>query len=226
MSLQTSQRETRVLTISALIATAFAVGGLLVGLLMGSIVIAFDGVYSLVSLLLTLLSLVAAKHLHKPESYLSQYGREIVEPIVIAIKASVILIIVGFSLYSAIMSLLEGGRPVSTSIATVFGIVNVVGCGFAWWYMQTHTKTLGSPLAKAECKQWQMDTMLSVAVTVGFITAWGLEITPWAQYSRYADPVMMIIMSGYFIKVPLVMLKEALSDFPSMPIRKVANNSL
>ncbi|MGV2987790.1 cation transporter [Vibrio sp. E150_011] len=204
--------ETRTLTVSALIATVFAGGGLAVGIVMGSLVIAFDGVYSLVSLLLTLLSLAAANQLKNSNSVLSLVGRNRVEAIVIAIKASVILFIVSVSLYSAVSSLFSGGRPIDTSIATIFGVLNVVGCGYAWWYIEKKNKALSSNLIDAESKQWQMDTMLSVAVTAGFIVAWFVEQTPWSGYSVYADPMMMILMSAYFIKVPAVMLKEAFTD--------------
>ncbi len=41
--------ESKTLTVSAIIATGFAIAGLVVGVVMGSLVIAFDGVYSLVS---------------------------------------------------------------------------------------------------------------------------------------------------------------------------------
>lgn len=213
--------ETRTLTVSAFIATVFAVGGLVVGLVMGSLVIAFDGVYSLVSLLLTLLSLAAANQLKNNQSMLSLLGRNRVEAIVIAIKASVILLIVSVSLYSAVSAMFTGGRPIDTSVATIFGVLNVLGCGYAWWYIENKNKALSSNLINAESKQWQMDTMLSVAVTAGFIVAWFVEQTPWASYSIYADPMMMILMSAYFIKVPAVMLKEA---FTQLAIEKIKRN--
>ncbi|MFL7047793.1 cation transporter, partial [Vibrio cyclitrophicus] len=61
-----SQNENGVLLFSALLASGFATGGLVLGLLVGSLVIVFDGVYSLISLLLTLLSLAASKYINRP----------------------------------------------------------------------------------------------------------------------------------------------------------------
>lgn len=132
---RTSKNENRILTISALLASGFAAGGMVLGLLVGSIVIVFDGVYSLVSLLLTLLSLAASSYISKPSKSVFPFGKAVLEPIVIAIKAAVILVVVCFSLYSAISALMTGGREVDTSIATIFGLVNVIGCGYAWWFM-------------------------------------------------------------------------------------------
>lgn len=216
MCARTSLNEKRILTFSALLASGFAGGGLLLGLLVGSLVIVFDGVYSLVSLLLTLLSLAVSRYIQRPSQSQFPFGKAILEPVVIAIKGSVILLVVGYSLYSAVQAMFSGGREVDASIATLFGIVNVIGCGYGWWYIANKSKRFSSGLIEAEATQWQMDTLLSVAVTVGFIAAWLVSMSPYAAYAVYADPMMMILMSFYFIKVPFDMLKEAVRELLMM----------
>ncbi|MFH4737733.1 cation diffusion facilitator family transporter [Vibrio diabolicus] len=227
---RTSKSENRILTISALLASGFAAGGMVLGLLVGSIVIVFDGVYSLVSLLLTLLSLAASYYINKPSKSVFPFGKAVLEPIVIAIKAAVILVVVSFSLYSAISALMSGGREVDASIATLFGIVNVIGCGYAWWFMAKRSRRFSSGLIEAEKKQWQMDTLLSVAVTVGFVAAWAVSLTPFAEYAVYADPMMMVLMGFYFLKVPFDMLVGALRELlmmtPSKELCQVVGNDV
>ncbi|MGR5236887.1 cation diffusion facilitator family transporter [Vibrio alfacsensis] len=213
---RTSKNENRILTFSALLASGFAIGGMVLGLLVGSIVIVFDGVYSLVSLLLTLLSLAASYYISKPSKSIFPFGKAVLEPIVIAIKAVVILVVVAFSLFSAVTALTSGGREVDASIATIFGVVNVVGCGYAWWFMSKKSRRFSSGLIEAEKKQWQMDTLLSVAVTAGFIAAWLISLTPYAHYAVYADPMMMLLMGFYFLKVPFDMLLGALRELLMM----------
>ncbi|MCC4223002.1 cation diffusion facilitator family transporter [Vibrio campbellii] len=213
---RTSKNENSILTFSALLASGFAVGGMVLGLLVGSIVIVFDGVYSLVSLLLTLLSLAASYYISKPSKSIFPFGKAVLEPIVIAIKAAVILVVVAFSLLSAVTALMTGGREVDASIATIFGVVNVIGCGYAWWFMAKKSRRFSSGLIEAEKKQWQMDTLLSVAVTAGFIAAWLVSLTPYAHYAVYADPMMMVLMGFYFLKVPFDMLVGALRELLMM----------
>ncbi|NDJ79901.1 cation diffusion facilitator family transporter [Vibrio campbellii] len=213
---RTSKNENSILTFSALLASGFAVGGMVLGLLVGSIVIVFDGVYSLVSLLLTLLSLAASYYISKPSKSIFPFGKAVLEPIVIAIKAAVILVVVAFSLFSAVTALMTGGREVDASIATIFGVVNVIGCGYAWWFMAKKSHRFSSGLIEAEKKQWQMDTLLSVAVTLGFIAAWLVSLTPYAHYAIYADPMMMVLMGFYFLKVPFDMLVGALRELLMM----------
>lgn len=216
MCARTSLNEKKVLTFSALLASGFAGGGMFLGLLVGSLVIVFDGVYSLVSLLLTLLSLAVSRYIERPSDTHFPFGKAILEPVVIAIKGLVILLVVGYSLYSAVVAMFNGGREVDASIATLFGIVNVIGCAYAWWYIAKKSQRFSSGLIEAEATQWQMDTLLSVAVTLGFISAWFVSISPYAEYAVYADPMMMILMSFYFIKVPFEMLRDAVRELLMM----------
>ncbi|KQA18503.1 cation diffusion facilitator family transporter [Vibrio metoecus] len=230
MCSQANFNEKRVLTLSAIIASGFAGSGLLVGLLVGSMVIVFDGVYSLVSLLLTLLSLAVSRYIQKPSDARFPFGRAVLEPLVIAIKGLVILLIVSYSLYSAFTALLSGGRAVDPSIATLFGAFSVAGCTLAWWKMARLSRRHPSGLIAAEVKQWQMDTLLSLVVMVGFIVAWLISLTPWEYYAVYADPSMMLLMSFYFIKLPLGMLKSALREMllmaPSHDIQQAVSSSI
>ncbi|MDO6474601.1 cation diffusion facilitator family transporter [Alteromonas sp. 1_MG-2023] len=230
MCARTRNNEKQTLTISALFAGLFAVAGLMVGLFVDSMVIVFDGVYSLVSLLLTLLSLAASRFIMRPSCDRFTFGRAIFEPAVIAVKGAVILLVVGYSLYSAIVSLLTGGHEVDASVATVFGVVNVIGCAFVWWYVAAKNKRVSSGLIEAEASQWQMDTLLSVAVTAGFVIAWLLSLSPLASFAVYADPVMMLAISAFFIKVPFTMLMSAMRELflmaPAEELRQTIDESV
>ncbi|MFY2506941.1 cation diffusion facilitator family transporter [Vibrio pectenicida] len=216
MCAKTSLNEKRILIFSAFLALGFAIGGLVLGTLVGSLVILFDGVYSSVSLVLTLLSLIVSKYIQNPSRHHFPYGKAVLEPVVIAIKGSVILLIVSYSLYSAVAALFTGGREVDVSIATLFGAINVLGCGYAWWHIARKSKRFSSGLIEAEAKQWQMDTMLSVTVTLGFVFAWTITLSPFERYAVYADPIMMVLMSFYFIKVPAIMLKQSIREMLMM----------
>ncbi|NKF52274.1 cation transporter [Shewanella sp. WXL01] len=209
MSYSSNTSEFRLLSVSAVVSSGFAVGGVVFGIIVGSTVIMFDGAYSLVGLLLTLLSLAAASQLKKPSSQLAKHGRTKVEAVVIVIKASVLLGLLLISLYSAVSAMLAGGRPVNASVAVIFGVLNLVGCCLAWLYLSRQHKSKGSKLIGVEIVQWKMDAIISFGVLVGFTLAWSISLTPWAELSVYADPLMMIVISVSFMKVPALMLSNA-----------------
>ncbi len=206
------QLERKLLHFSTLFALLFAVMGISLGAWIGSLVIIFDGAYSLISLFLTLVSVAAASYIHKPRKNPSAINITKVEPMVIAFKGGVITLMCCISFASAVEAILNGGRDVNTGVALIFGVINVLGCIGAYWLLVKKGKRANSGLVDAEAKQWLMDTVISIAVMVGFVFAKILSLTEYQSYAVYADPVMVIIVSIYFIIVPLKMTYEAIQQ--------------
>ncbi|MEJ2763028.1 cation transporter [Photobacterium sp. MCCC 1A19761] len=206
------QLERRLLQFSTFSSLMFALMGIGLGLWMGSLVIVFDGAYSFISLALTLVSLVAAAYIRNPAVAAQPERVAIIEPAVIALKGIVITVMCCLSFSSAVMAILHGGREVDAGLALLFGVVNVLGCLATMWVMATQGKKIQSGLVTAEINQWLMDTVISGAVMIGFILASLMRFTPWAEYAVYADPVMVVVASIYFVIVPLRMVYGALRD--------------
>jgi cation diffusion facilitator family transporter len=204
--------ERRALRFSAISASLFAFAGLTLGLSSGSITILFDSGYSLLSLVLASLSLFALQQARKPADEHYPFGRLTVEPLAVLLKGVVIAIVCIVSLVSALWSLLDGGRLVTLDLALMFGVVNVTGCLLTWWWLARYAGVARSSLLTAELRQWQMDTWLSAAVMLGFGLTWVLTQSPWASYARFADPVMVLIIAGYFLPMPVRMVKGALRE--------------
>ncbi|MDV5168357.1 cation transporter [Photobacterium rosenbergii] len=203
--------ERKLLQFSTFSALLFAVLGIGFGLWMGSLVIIFDGAYSLVSLALTVLSLMAAAYIRSPSRKDSEALQK-VEPMVIAFKGLVITFMCCISFSSAIVAILDGGRDIDTGLALLFGVINVVGCLATYVVMRKYGQKSGSNLVVAESKQWMMDMVISGAVMVGFILATVMQYIGLAAYSVYADPVMVVVASVYFVIVPLKMMIGALKE--------------
>ncbi|MGO1394825.1 MAG: cation diffusion facilitator family transporter [Halomonas sp.] len=204
--------ERRALRFSAISASLFAFTGLALGLTSGSITILFDSGYSLLSLVLASLSLFALQQARKPADDHYPFGRLTVEPLAVLLKGVVIAMVCIVSLVSALWSLLDGGRLVTLDLALMFGVVNVTGCLLTWWWLARYARVARSSLLAAELRQWQMDTWLSAAVMLGFALTWALTQTPWASYARFADPVMVLIIAGYFLPMPIRMVRGALRE--------------
>ncbi|OWV30143.1 cation diffusion facilitator family transporter [Halomonas campaniensis] len=204
--------ERRALRFSAISASLFAFTGLALGLTSGSITILFDSGYSLLSLVLASLSLFALQQARKPADDHYPFGRLTVEPLAVLLKGVVIAMVCIVSLVSALWSLLDGGRLVTLDLALMFGVVNVTGCLLTWWWLARYARVARSSLLAAELRQWQMDTWLSAAVMLGFGLTWLLTQSPWASYARFADPVMVLVIAGYFLPMPIRMVKGALRE--------------
>lgn len=206
--------ERNLLKFSTFACLCFAALGIGLGLWAGSMVIVFDGAYSLVGLALSLLALAASSYIRKPASKtngkpVSAKRAAVIESLVVLVKGLVIAVVCIVSLLSAIQSLFEGGREVNAGFALVFGIVNVVGCLATYFAVSKHAGKRPSAILKAESSQWLMDTVISAAVLVGFVVATVLMMTGFSEYAVYADPVMVILASVYFATVPVKMIRES-----------------
>ncbi len=204
--------ENTSLLVSAVFAGLFAVAGIAWGLWMGSLMILFDGGYSLLSLLLSLMALYVARLIRRPGNARFPFGYAALQPLVIAVKGIAITLVCVLSLASAVRALLDGGQPVATELALLFTLVNLIGCAVCMLYLGWVAARNTSDLVRAEYQQWVMDTVLSAAVLGGFAAAFLLEQTPWAAFAVYADPVMVVLVSGYFAWIPLRMTAGAVRE--------------
>ena len=165
--------------------------------------IIFDGLYSFISLALTMLSLYINNFIAKKELDKYPFGKYILEPLVISFKS---LIIGGMCLYSligAIQDVVHGGNTVEYGSALIYSIVSVIGCGGVYIFMKKKGDKISSELIKVEASQWLMDTLLSIGVLVGFVIAMILRNTRFSGLNVYIDPMMVIMVSVVFIKMPV-----------------------
>ena len=195
--------ENKILKISMVGALFFALFGIAWGWTVQSEMIIFDGLYSFISLALTMLSLYINNFMAKKELDKYPFGKYILEPLVISLKS---LIIGGMCLYSligAIQDIVNGGNSVEYGSALIYSIVSVVGCGGVYIFMKKKGEKISSEMVKVEASQWLMDTLLSIGVLVGFVIAMILRNTRFSGLNVYIDPMMVIMVSVVFIKMPV-----------------------
>ncbi|MDV2885099.1 hypothetical protein BTR22_09255 [Alkalihalophilus pseudofirmus] len=215
--------EKRVLMISVYGALLFAVIGVVWGLIINSQMILFDGAYSFISVVLSLMSLLGAAYIKKQDEKRFPFGKEVLEPIIIIVKYSIILVLCIVALASSGYDLFTGGRAVDPGYALVYSILSTVGCAVVLYFLSQKKKTSQSGFIEAEQKQWLMDTLLSGAVLVGFLGATIVSYTQYAAYVAYIDPLMVLLVSLYCLKLPYVMIRdnirEVLEMSPAQPLQ-------
>lgn len=211
------QNEKRLLTFSVYGAVAFAFGGIIVGILVSSQMILFDGLYSLISVALSMLSLYAAAFMSKKDTKNYPFGKSMIEPLVILIKYTAITILVAGSFITALLALFTGGREMILGAAMMYSAFATLVCLlFLLWFRQA-SKRSKTGLIKAEQNQWMMDTLVSTGVLTGFLLAGLLSLSDTLSFLvPYTDPVMVLLVTGYFIRVPVVEMKKALHELLEM----------
>lgn len=215
--------DARLLLLSVWVSAAFAVGSLLLGLLIGSQMIIFDGLYSFASVALSLLAVVALRTARKGADERYPWGREVWEPLTIVVKAAALGGLCVYALIGAVGEITRGGREIAAVPAVIYAVVAIaIGVAVSLYLRRGARK--GSDLVRAEAAEWMGDTLLSVGVLVGFVIALVLELTGQKHIAKYVDPAMVIIVSALFLRVPAGLLaggfREVLTMAPAPPIRE------
>ncbi len=221
-------QEKRLLKLSIYGSIGFAVVAIVWGVIIRSNMVIFDGLYSLVSIVLTLFSLLAASYIKKSDFSKFPFGKETLEPLVIIFKYFVIIALCLYAASSAFSDLLSGGRYVNPGYVVVYTIIGSSVAMLIYSHLRRRAQAINSEFVTAEANQWLMDIMLSIAVIFGFGIAYALDQTPWAYLVYYVDPLMVLIASLYFLKIPIESIisnfKEVLEMAPDDDVQEIVQD--
>lgn len=206
------ETESYLLKISTLGTLFFAVLGIAWGWTVKSEMILFDGMYSLGGVILSLLALMGSIYINKKDYEKYPFGKKMIEPLIVIIKSLAIFIMCIYSLTGSIKDLINGGNEVQYGYALIYALISTLGCGIAYFFLKKKGKAINSSLVNIESSQWLMDTLLSMGVLVGFLIANIIKHTEFIWFNRYLDPLMVIICSSVFIKMPIKSFGDGLKE--------------
>ncbi|MFD2202898.1 cation diffusion facilitator family transporter [Shivajiella indica] len=213
---QNNYHERRLLKISVYGALFFALMAIIWGVFENSKIILFDGIYSLISVGLSIISLITASFMKEQDFERFPYGKEMIEPIIILGKFLVITILCLFSFFSGFSTILSGGQDVNATSGVLYSLIATVGCFVVYYFLKRKHNNNHSGLVEAESQQWLMDTYLSLAVLAGFLFSFALGYTKFEFLQPYTDPLMVVIVSGYFLKVPITNMGRQIREVLDM----------
>lgn len=202
------ETESYLLKISTLGTLFFAVLGIAWGWTVKSEMILFDGMYSLGGVILSLLALMGSIYINKKDYEKYPFGKKMIEPLIVIIKSLAIFIMCIYSLTGSIKDLINGGNEVQYGYA----LISTLGCGIAYFFLKKKGKAINSSLVNIESSQWLMDTLLSMGVLVGFLIANIIKHTEFIWFNKYLDPLMVIVCSSVFIKMPIKSFGDGLKE--------------
>ncbi|MDT7743984.1 MAG: hypothetical protein QOE59_3062 [Actinomycetota bacterium] len=207
-----TRRDHRLLLVSVFASAAFAVVSCVWGVLSGSSMIVFDGLYSFASIGLSLIAVAALRVSRRGPDAAHPWGREEWEPVAVVVKALALAALSVYAVVGGITDLLAGGREVATGWALAYAVLAT-----ASGVLVTLALRRGDGgLVRAEAAEWQGDTLLSVGVLVGFGLAVGLKAAARADLAAYVDPGMVVLVSLLFLRVPAGLIVRAMREVLAM----------
>jgi cation diffusion facilitator family transporter len=212
-------RDQRLLLISVWVSAGFAVVSSVWGILAGSSMIVFDGLYSFVSVGLSLLAVLALRFSGRGADERFPWGREAAEPVAVVLKAGTLGALCLYAAVQGVVDIAHGGREMAFDWAVGYAALTSVVVLFVGLVLR---RGAGSDLVRAEAAEWLADALLSAFVLVGFVVALVLDRTGRGDLAAYVDPAMVVLGSLVFLRVParLVIgaMREVLAMSPPPPV--------
>jgi cation diffusion facilitator family transporter len=207
-----TSRERRLLLVSVWASAGFAVGSSVWGLLSGSSMIVFDGLYSFVSIGLSLLAVLALRISRQGPSPDYPWGPEMWEPLVVVVKAVALAALCVYAVVGGLQDLFRGGRVVATGWAVGYAVLATAAGVVVTLVLRRGGR---SDLVRAEAAEWLGDTLLSVGVLIGFVVAVLLVAAGRPDLAAYVDPAMVVVVSVVFLRVPVTLVAGGLREIVS-----------
>jgi len=167
-----------------------------------------DGVFSIIALILAVLTLYISRLLRRPGNEDYPFGYAAFEPIINLVKGMIIGLVMLVSFMRAVDTLLNGGNVIRAGGALIYGITATLACLGIAFYMRRKASAGGWPLVEVEVKNWFMDAAISAAVALSFFSVLLLQGSAAEPWLRYIDPLLVIIMSTVFLSIPYRIIRE------------------
>jgi cation diffusion facilitator family transporter len=204
--------EQRALKFSIVLTLMIGLLGAAVGLLTGSQAIIFDGMYSFVDVVLTVVSLAVSKLLVQEGSRRFQFGYSHLEPVVSTFGGAILVLACVYAIINGIKDLTSGGHEVSYGLGAIWAAIqSVVGAAMAL-YMSRLSRLQKSALLSLDSRSWMISGALSLAVLVGFAIAASIRETTFRNWIPYVDSLVLLSAALAMLPVPLATVWRAMRE--------------
>ena len=151
--------------------------GVASGLVTGSQAIIFDGMYSFVDVVPTVVSLLVVKLIARGTSHRFQYGYWHLEPLVAVLRDAILAVACIYAAIDAMKTLSSGGHDVEYGRAALWaGILCVIGLAMTL-LLRRRARLLQSPMLEVDARSWLVSACLSLGLLIGFVIATALAGT-------------------------------------------------
>lgn len=213
--------EQRTLRFSIALTVVLGVLGVASGLVTRSQAIIFDGMYSFVDVMPTIMSLLVVKLLAQGNSQRFQYGYWHLEPLVAVLRDSILVVACIYAAVDAVTTLSSGGHEVEYGKAAAWAcILCVIGLSMTL-FLGRRAKLLRSPMLEVDARSWAASAILSFALLAGFAIGALITRTRFQGWIPYVDSAVLLAMALLMLPLPLLGLWRSMRD-----VLQIAPNEL
>ncbi len=192
--------------ISVAISSVAIVGGILAG----SRIIVFDGVYGLIGLSLTWVMLRASRVVDEGPTSKYPYGRESLTPLAIVVQGVAMLGTLLLAALDAIVLILDGGSDVAPLSVVIYGLFSaIVSAAFT---AHLFRRAGGSELVRVEALQWRAGAVRNAVMVIGATVAILIAGTAAGGIVRFLDPILVLVAVAMLAPIPIRFLRSGIYE--------------
>lgn len=205
-----ADEEARALRWSLAGSVVVAALGVTWGVVSGSRVVLLDGVFVLVGIVLTSVSILSARLAGRAPDARYPFGRQSLTPLAIVVQGLALLGTLVYAAADAVVLLRAGGSDATPSAVLVYGLATLtLGFAVAWWLPRQAPR---SELVAVEAVQWRAGSVLSLVMAVGALVATMVERFTTLAWQQYVDPVLVLVAVAVLTPTPIRMLRDSVGE--------------
>ena len=197
---------------STFLMLAVAIAGIITGFVSGAQSILFDGFFSLIATFIKVLMLITARLIAKESNQRFQFGFWHLEPMVLLIEGSFLLLIAIYAFLNGVFGIINGGREIELGLVIVYAAVFTVVEFIYFFYVRHRNRKLKSTLIQFDNISWLVDAMLSVGLLISFLAALLLKSQGYGEWAKFVDPLILIVLALTMLPPAFKILGPALRD--------------
>lgn len=212
--------EQGVLRLSIAGSLLLAAAAVVFGFLANSSLIIFDGIYGLIDVVMTWLSLLVARLIALStqtdalQSRLNQrftMGFWHLEPIVLGVSGTLMIGAALYALVNAVDALMSGGRQIALGPAIAFAGLSIVAESALAWFVLRANRRIGSEFIALDAKNWVIAASMSACYLLAFLGGVLVRGTSLAWVGPYIDPAILAFVCVLVMIAPLGTVRRALA---------------
>ena len=209
--------EKSALKISLTGSTVFVGLELLMAIYTSSQAVLLDAVYDAVEFIMLLPSIFLIPLLYKPSNEKHPFGYLQIESMFVVVKGVTMTAVTLGLIANNIEIMFHGGRSVSFHTVAYFELAASILGVAVFIYLKNKNKVVNSPLVAMEMRGWQIDSIVSMGMTIAFF----LPIIVTAQWFDavipYLDQIITVVLSIFMIPAPIKAVVTGLRDLFLIP---------
>ena len=190
---------------------------LVTAIITSSQAVLLDAVYDGIEFFMLLPSIFLIPLLYKPSNEKHPFGYMQIETLFVVVKGIMMTAVTIGLITNNLNLMLHGGHVISFQSVAYFELFACILGIAVSLYLRKKNKAMNSPLLETERKGWEIDSIVSLGMTVAFLLPAFLSHTQLSPVIPYIDQIITIFLSIFMLPMPIKTVITGIRDLMLIP---------